>query len=49
MEEIDLDLMKEKIEQSGSKVIWTAIENLDNWKTRVAYRKAFFLAGGSLD
>ena len=49
MEEIDLDLMKEKIEQSGSRVIWTAIEKLGNWKARVAYRNVFFLAGGSLD
>ena len=49
MEDIDVDLMKEKIENSGSRVIWTAIENIGNWQTRVAYRNVFFLAGGSLD
>lgn len=46
---VSIDVMKEKLEQFGNKVIWQTIEKIGNWKDRVTYRQLFFLAGGSLD
>jgi hypothetical protein len=46
---ISVEEMKDKIEESGSRLIWLAIEKIGYWQDRIAYRKIFFQAGGSLD
>jgi hypothetical protein len=46
---ISVEEMKSKLEESGNKALWGAIERISNWKGRLAYRQIFFLAGGSLD
>ena len=46
---VSIDEMQDKIEEYGEKALWQNIEQLGNWKDRVAYRQLFFLAGGSLE
>ena len=46
---LSIDAMKEKISMFGGWKIWYLIEQMSNVYERVAYRKLFFLAGGSLE
>jgi hypothetical protein len=43
---IDVEEMKDKIEQYGNLEVWKTIENIKYWKDRVKCRQYFFLAGG---
>jgi len=42
----NMNQMKNNIAGLGSDRVWTIIEELSNAKTRLAYRKIFFEAGG---
>ena len=42
----NLNQMKNHITELGSGRVWTIIEEFQNAKTRLAYRKLFFEAGG---
>ena len=44
-----IDTMRHNIEILGNRRVWEIIENFHNPKTRLAYRKLFFQAGGKID